>query len=225
MQTEQQNETRHENGKDWVAESNKMVEAVEKALHDFPHHLTSDLWKPHREVVKMWARLVQSDSLSPSEVMRFLGILKANRCRATGWEHIAYLGYEWAKTTGFEIPSEDQFYAIPKIYRVLDDRSVPVQEQAQPFVSHFKEQTTIDPDQEIWELGLRVAQEWLRLMEISHLPESDASNLIKTVEANQNKALEWMMMTICIADWLMASSQIHSWSQDFQAKLKKLSSD
>ena len=198
-------------------------QARAKALLSYFERLAREsgenVWVRGAEVTQEWLRLMNADGITQVDVSAFLGVVRANRHRSSGWSELATAVYGWAKQQGFIVPTYVQFFQSGLSTQVLI--AMPPREFAEFIAEHFEEKIQEDPGQNIWELGLFAAQQWLSLMDIDVPAQDELSRFIKFMDENSHwQALEWSYMVRKIFDWTIVSGYSTLWPGKYQSKLE-----
>jgi hypothetical protein len=175
-----------------------------------------EVWKYGLSTAREWLRLIDADSVSPTEVSAFIGVVHANRYRTSGWFDLALGVYHWARTNGFPVSPPDDFWATETLPG-LRYKEVPLREHAEMLVKHFKQYACEDPNQEVWQLGLDTAQEWLRLIDLDSVSQVEVSALIDVVCENRHKTSGWFDLALGIYHWSSDNGFSTLWPEDFQS--------
>ncbi len=162
-----------------------------------------EVWLKGKNTVLEWLRLIDSDDCSQKELASFMGIIHANRHRSSGWYDLALRSYSWIASTGYEVPSPEEFFAPSRLPNSQDIRESPWSDQAHALLRTFQQYDHEDPTSEVWKAGIKSTQVWLMLIEANKVKEPDVSALVEDVFEKQYKyhSAEWFSTALRISYW------------------------
>ena len=198
------------------------VENVVRCFVGLASQKHNDVWRCDQarhdlDTATTLLRLIDSSSVTQSDVSSIIGIVHANMCRSSIWVYLAYMAYHWASTNGFQVPPPNDFFnnsdsdLCVAAYESPNSLGV-----ADMFVAHFRQKVQDDPHQETWELALTCALTWRGLMICNTLPESETTNLIQNLKANHNRTEDWNSLFFAVHQWFNEKKMTALWSAEFQ---------
>ena len=168
----------------------EIIEYFDSSVQDCVQNGYSvEVWQKGLDTAQEWLRLLGSENVSQRELLAFIGVVHANRYRSSMWSGFAQEAYDWVSSKGVPVPPHDIFFK-PDGLRSYDLQSmfnVPSLEHAQTLIDIFQLYSREDPTSEVWREGLKIAQEWLRLINSQANTDDEISELMKISFENFNK--------------------------------------
>jgi hypothetical protein len=177
-----------------------------------------EVWQKGLNTAREWLRLINSENVSSSELSTFLGVIHANRYRTSGWTDLALGAYHWVVSKGVSVPPAKDFFmpdGLPTYSELVKMTSV---EHAQALNAIFRQNNDEDPTTEGWAKGLKITQDWIRLIDKDAKDESEIASLVENAASNQRKyaAKVWFDTILTIGLWCKAIGYLHLVPEDFK---------
>lgn len=148
-----------------------------------------EVWQKGLNTAQEWLRLINSENTTQSELQAFIGVVHANRYSSSMWSSFAEKAYDWVSSKGVSVPPHDVFFKSDGLrsYDLKAMFNVPSVEHAQKLIEIYQLYSQEDSTSEVWRDGLKIAQEWLRLINSHVIADTEISELMKRSFDNLSK--------------------------------------
>ena len=94
-------------------DAERLVAYFEMCLEETPKDKISwrTSYRRGLDTAEEWLRLIDSECASQKQVADLLVVMKQNKADGSGWYDLASCFYSWAKSTGYDVPPVEVFFA------------------------------------------------------------------------------------------------------------------
>ncbi len=192
----------------------KTTEELQKQAEDMIRHFetttSEEIWQKGFRTATQWLALINAEEVNLADVMAIIGIVHANWGRSIMWYEFAKAVYAWALSKGASLPPYDEFFTPNRLGNENLSKIVKAgslehpEEYAKKLYDIFNQNADEDPTSEVWQAGLKIINEWMRLIGNKRNAENEVLALLKSTSQNYEKypgTHQWFETLVVIQYW------------------------
>ena len=178
-----------------------------------------EVWQKGLTTAQEWLRLIDAEHVSEAELLRFIGVVHANRYRTSGWYYLAGSAYFWVQSQDVPLPSSEKFFQ-PEGFSYSGFNEKTSLERARILLLNFETYNKEDPHSRVWKIGVEIILEWLRLIDSPEIKRPEVASLVQNVFDNKFASNLWGFTALGISLWCKKIGHLDLVPDDFRSYMK-----